>query len=67
MIPGRLVARRHASLAILEEAPALVGEIDAPELMPGVSERADLVLALLLVLLSGGLLFYLAQTLATAG
>jgi putative membrane protein len=42
-------------------------EIDAPDVMPGVSERFDLALAVLLVLLSGGLLFYLAQTLATAG
>ena len=40
-------------------------EIDAPDVMPGVSDRFDLALALLLVLLSGGLLFYLAQTLAT--
>jgi putative membrane protein len=42
-------------------------EIDAPDVVPGVSERFDLALAVLLVLLSGGLLFYLAQTLATAG
>lgn len=42
-------------------------EIDAPEVMPGMSDRFDLALALLLVLLSGGLLFYLAQTLATTG
>jgi len=40
-------------------------EIDAPEVMPGVSDRFDLALALLLLLMSGGLLFYLAQTLAT--
>jgi len=42
-------------------------EIDAPSVMPGVSDRFDLSLALLLVLLSGGLLFYLAQTLANTG
>lgn len=39
-------------------------EIDASVVMPGVSERFDVALALLLVLLSGGLAFYLAQTLA---
>jgi putative membrane protein len=42
-------------------------EIDAPDVMPGVSDRFDVALALLLVLLSGGLLFYLAQTLAANG
>jgi len=42
-------------------------EIDATEVLPGLSDRFDLSLAVLLVLLSGGLLFYLAQTLATTG
>jgi putative membrane protein len=42
-------------------------EIDDEEVYPGTGSRVDLALAVLLVLLAGGLLFYLTHTLAANG